>query len=354
MARGEPLKHGVAAADRDGMSTAYDPPRARPLDREGLAARIAPFAGALLLAFAFLNLRHDGGSPGRIIIAAAVAAMLVLAVGAIPWRRMPGWVQTLPPLAFFVLVAVLIDVDGGASSSFSPLVLVPVLWLALYGTRGQLLAGILGAVAVLLVPIVWLGAPRYPTSEWQTPTMWMITAALVGVVVHELVRDMRSRTAHTEMAASSDELTSLPSRAAWDERLPQELGRARREEWQVSVALFVLDGLGDVRDSKGGAAADELLRETAFSWASQLRGTDLLARYGENAFAAAFPGCSLGPALDLAERMRSLVEEDVNVSVGIACWDGAEEPSALVARASGAAADCREAGGNHCVPAHTT
>ena len=206
--------------------------------------RIAPFVGALLLAFAFLNLKHDGGSPGRVLIAAAVAAMLVLAVGAIPWRRVPGWVQTFPPLAFFVLVAVLIDVDGGSGSSFTPLVLLPVLWLALYGTRGQLLAGILGAVAVLLVPIVWLGAPRYPPGSWQTPTMWMVTAAVVGIVVHELVREMRVRGVRGgEMAASSDELTSLPSRAAWDERLPQELTRARREAWQVSVALFVIDGL---------------------------------------------------------------------------------------------------------------
>ena len=335
------------------MSTAYDTPRSRPLDPEGLAARIAPFAGALLIAFAFLNLRHDGGSPNRIIIAAAVAAMLVLAVGAAPWRVLPGWAQTLPPLAFFVLVAVLMDVDGGSGSSFAPLALLPVLWLALYGTREQLLAGILGAVAVFLAPIVWLGAPRYPPEEWQTPTMWMITAALVGTVVHELVRELRTRGARVEGAASSDELTSLPSRVAWDERLPQELTRARREGWQFSVALFVLDGLGDVRADQGDPAADALLRETAFSFAQQLRGTDLLARYDDSAFAAAFPGCSLGPALELADRMRSLAD-GVTVSVGVACWDGAEAPDALVARVAGAAEDCREAGGDHVVPAHTT
>ena len=214
-ARGEPLKRPPAGADEREMSTAFDSSDSRPLDPGGLAARIAPFAGALLVAFAFVNLRHDGGSPGRIIVAAAVASMLVLAVGAVPWRALPGWTQTLPPLAFFVLVAVLVDVDGGSGSSFAPLTLLPVLWLALYGTRGQLLAGILGAISVFLVPIVWLGAPRYPPNEWQTPTMWMITAALVGTVVHELVRDMRLRAAHVEIAASSDELTSLPSRAAW-------------------------------------------------------------------------------------------------------------------------------------------
>jgi diguanylate cyclase (GGDEF)-like protein len=315
--------------------------------------RIAPFVGALLLAFAFLNLRHDGGSPGRLLVAAAVAAMLVLAVGAIPWRRMPGWVQTLPPLAFFLLVAVLIDVDGGSASAFTPLVLLPVLWLALYGTRLQLLAGILGAVAVLLVPIVWLGAPRYSPSEWQTPTMWMVTAAVVGIVVHELVREMRTRSVGGDTIASSDELTSLPSRAAWEERLPQELSRARREAWQVSVVLFSIEGLDELRKEQGSGSADAVLRETAFTWAQQLRGTDLLVRYGENTFAAAFPGCSLGGVMQLAESLRA-PNEEVNVSAGVACWDGAEDGAALMARASAAVADSRELGGGMVVPAAIT
>ena len=315
-------------------------PLSRPLDPQGLATRVAPFAGALLVAFAFVNLRHDGGSPNRIIIAAAVSAVIVLAVGALPWRILPSWTQTFPPLAFFVLVAVLIDVDGGSGSSFAPLALVPVIWLALYGTRGQLLFGILGAIAVFLVPIVWLGAPRYPPSEWQSPTMWMITVVLVGIVVHELVVEMRARAAGGVTAASSDELTSLPSRAAWEERLPQELKRAEREGWQVSVALFVLDGELD----------DATIRETTFSWASQLRGTDLMARYDTNAFAAAFPGCSLGSAMQLADRMREAAS-GVEAFVGVACWDGEEDQAALMRRVSAAVAEARQLGGGMVVPA---
>jgi len=252
-----------------------------------------------------------------------------------------------------VLVALLVDVDGGSGSAFAPLVLLPVVWLALNGTRGQLLAGILGAVAVFIVPIVWLGSPRYPSDQWQTPTMWMVTAALVGTVVHELVREMSTRAARLEVAASSDELTSLPSRAAWDERLPQELTRARREAWQVSVALLAIEGLDDVRNGEGAGAVDAVLRETAFTWAQQLRGTDVLARYDDAAFATAFPGCSLGAALQLADRLR-LLAEGLTVSVGVACWDGAESHDALMARVAGATEAARNAGGESVVPAATT
>ena len=172
--------------------------------------------------------------------------------------------------------------------------------------------------------------------------MWMITAALVGVVVHELVVEMRVRgVGGVAMAASSDELTSLPSRAVWEERIPQELKRAQREGWQVSVALFVLDG---------EQIEDTTLRETAFSWASQLRGTDLIVRYDSNAFAAAFPGCSLGSAMQLAERMRE-VAVGVTVFVGVACWDGEEDQAALMGRVSAAVSEARDMGGEMVVPA---
>ena len=334
------------------MSTAYDSIRSRPLDPGGLAARLAPFVGALLLAFGFLNLKHDGGSPNGLIIAATVASMLVLAVGAIPWRRMPGWVQTLPPLTFFVLVALLIDVDGGSGSSFSPLVLLPVLWLALYGTREQLLAGILGGVAVFIVPIVSLGAPHYPPGHWQTPTMWMVTTALVGTVIQELVREMRVRASRVVNVSLTDELTALPSRGTWNERLPQELGRARREAWQLSVALFVIDGLDEVRSERGAEAADALLRETAFAFSTKLRGTDMLVRYSDDALACAFPGCSLGGAVQIASGLRALIEE-TPVSAGVACWDGAEDAGSLMARVCSAVDDSRTLGSDMVMSATT-
>ena len=96
-----------------------------------------------------------------------------------------------------------------------------------------------------------------------------------------------------------------------------------------------------------------MLRQTAFSWALELRGTDVLARYGDDTFVAAFPGCSLGAATELADRLRSLAR-GLTVSCGVACWDAAEAPSVLVARVNAAATDAQQAGGNTVVQAATT
>jgi len=67
--------------------------------------------------------------------------------------------------------------------------------------------------------------------------MWMITAALVGTVVYELVREMRTRAARVGIASSSDELTSLPSRAAWEEPA------AARADPGASRGVAVLGGV---------------------------------------------------------------------------------------------------------------
>src|SRR5436305_4730385 len=58
------------------------------------------------------------------------------------WGRLPGWTEALPALLFFVVVVLLRHGAGGTASGFSPLVLLPIVWLALYGTRPQLLAGV--------------------------------------------------------------------------------------------------------------------------------------------------------------------------------------------------------------------
>ena len=290
-ARGEPLKQRAASADGDVMSAAYGTPRARPLDREGLAARIAPFAGALLLAFAFLNLRHDGGSPDRIIDRSG-RRRHARARGRRRHRGAccRGGRRRCRPSPSSCSSPCSIDVDGGSGSSFAPLVLVPVLWLALYGTRAQLLAGILGAVAVFLVPDRLARRAPLPAG---------------GVADPDDVDDHGRARRHRRARARARHAVARRAR-----RVGVQLGRAdvAAEPGRVGRAAAAgahpgpsrgMAGLrGAVRARRPRRGARQpvatqrpttLLRETAFSWASQLRGTDLLARYGDGSVRRGLP-----------------------------------------------------------------
>jgi diguanylate cyclase (GGDEF)-like protein len=87
-----------------------------------------------------------------------------------------------------------------------------VFWLALYGTRGQLAIGIAGLGAVFFVPLVLLGAPEYPSTEWRTAILWICVAPIVGYSVQALVAELRSRAKETRLALANIEAITVAMR----------------------------------------------------------------------------------------------------------------------------------------------
>ena len=72
---------------------------------------------------------------GEVIAAGLLVPPLVASVYLVPWWRLPAWAQAAPPLLYFAIVALLRDAAGADASIFTALVLLPVFWFALYGTR---------------------------------------------------------------------------------------------------------------------------------------------------------------------------------------------------------------------------
>src|SRR6185437_4705106 len=114
--------------------------------------------------------------PALYAAAAATLALLGLAV-LMPWQRLPVWSQGLVPMAFLGVVALLRESTGGVAG-YAVLVMLPVLWLALYGTLWQLVTSIGLTVFVFLVPILVIGGPTYPASGIARIVLWPVTAAI--------------------------------------------------------------------------------------------------------------------------------------------------------------------------------
>jgi diguanylate cyclase (GGDEF)-like protein len=135
--------------------------------------------------------------------AAALTATIVLAAALVPWRRLPGWAEALPPLAYLGVVALLREAGGGAESGYEPLVVLPALWLALHGTLAQLALAVVGVGAVFVAPILAVGAPAYPDDEWREAVTWVALAALAGAVLHQVPRRSRMGPVAPEQDARS-------------------------------------------------------------------------------------------------------------------------------------------------------
>lgn len=125
-------------------------------------------------------------------------------------------------------------------------------------------------------------------------------------------------------AATIDELTGLMNRRAFDERLAEEVARARRYDTPLSLVMVDLDDFKLVNDRHGHAAGDLMLRTVGVLLRSELRGTDVAVRYGGDEFALVLPGTAKTDAWAVAEKIRDSLKR--------LCVDGAAVP--LAARAS--------------------
>jgi diguanylate cyclase (GGDEF)-like protein len=180
--------------------------------RPGLRRRSAPFLGVMILAIAVLPLPPGGDGLTEIALASALTALLVGTVWLAPWHRLPAFAEVVPALSYFVVVALLRESQGGALSGYSVLAMLPVFWLALYGSREQLAIGIAGIAAVFFVPLVLLGAPEYPSTEWRTAILWICVAPIVGYTVQALVAELRTRAEETRLALAHVEAITVAMR----------------------------------------------------------------------------------------------------------------------------------------------
>jgi len=149
--------------------------------------------------------------------------------------------------------------------------------------------------------------------------------------------------AKLEETARTDELTGLPNRRAWQERIPAEFARAARNNEMLSLAILDLD---HYNDTHGHQAGDRLLRQVASFWSDELRQTDILARYGGEEFALALPACPLNQALNIVERFRAAIPDGQSCSAGLATWNGTETADELLDRADHALYQAKRAGRN--------
>lgn len=445
------------------------------IDRR-LARDTAPFALATLLGFAVIPLTSHVNWSGY---AEASALMLVVAgmVVLTPWDKLPPMVRVVPSL-LFLLSAALLREASGVIAGVGALTLIPVFWVALHGSRSQLVVLIVGVCAFFVAPAVVATDPAFPVKVWWRIALVFSTAsAITGFAVQNLVtrvrgqadalavreRDLEAvadllrslslttdarericsgvcdlsgayfsmllearsdgalewaagaglspsqrtfnpasvltelnraeqpgtlllepihrgeefagvlvagwreppaddrrvkgllRLLATEAAfvieradllgrltesALTDELTGLPNRRAWDERLEQAIG----EPGSICVAILDLDHFKSYNDDHGHQAGDRFLKEAAAAWRAQLRPGDTLARYGGEEFVVLLREDDLDTARDIVDRLRFVTPRGQTCSAGVARRVGDEPAADLLGRADHALYEAKRAG----------
>jgi PAS domain S-box-containing protein len=110
-------------------------------------------------------------------------------------RRRARWLRYVPLVLFMAAVQMLRAADGDGSAGFSPLLILPAIWYALYGTRTGVYLALAGVAAVQFGPLVVVGAPQYPVTLWRAGVLWVVILGLCGVIAHRLVAAIHRKSA---------------------------------------------------------------------------------------------------------------------------------------------------------------
>ena len=145
-----------------------------------------------------------------------------------------------------------------------------------------------------------LGAADYISKPFST--------AIVKLRIKNQIQTLNY--IHTiELLSLMDQLTNIPNRRSFDERLHLEWGRAIRDETPISILILDFDNFKEYNDIHGHKQGDKALQGVAKILMQELkRAVDFVARWGGEEFVVLLPNTDRDKALIIAERMRASIE----------------------------------------------
>lgn len=164
----------------------------------GVGYGLAPFAGVAVVAWIaviFGSTMDWSQYAGSVALLGVSGLLTVVRIE----RPGNGWFGVIPnSLVFLAAVALLRNSAGGITSGASALTLIPVFHTALYSRSRRDLYLVLAAVAVFyLAPILIIGAPRYPDSQYRAALFSVLVGSIVGLATQRLVAHVRHQAAES-------------------------------------------------------------------------------------------------------------------------------------------------------------
>lgn len=158
----------------------------------------------------------------------------------------------------------------------------------------------------------------------------LVYPLVVGFTSHRMARQLRYQNKQLEAMSSTDGLSQMLTRQAWERAAAEDFELCRRAGLSSSIVLLDIDNLQAINEQHGYPTGDEVIRSVAVTLRNSLRAQDIPGRYGGEEFAAVLPGADTNSALQVAETVRKAVSASVlersarlrgTVSVGVAVVD---------------------------------
>ena len=258
----------------------------------------------------------------------ALATLILVHKRPAPTRARRGFAVLMDNLA----VNFIAYFGGGFAAYVGFLFLTTVGWGLRFGRHYLFLA-----TAIAILGMVWnLAASPYWQENWlfgATITFGLVATAVNGSILLGRIADgnrlLAEKMEEVSRLAWQDQLTRLPNRPFFRDRLAQMVAAAERSGRRVALLLFDIDGFKSVNDTLGHEAGDRLLKEIADRVGRRVRQADTFARVGGDEFVILMEiAHDRSDAVPVAETVVAAIGEidlfaeqglRVGASVGIAC-----------------------------------
>ena len=213
-----------------------------------------------------------------------------------------------------------------------------------------------GSYAANWVPIIFLsgsdtdvdilrcieaGADAYLTKPIQHK---VLLAKIIAVTrLAEMRKELLTANARLEALSTTDYLTNLPNRRAFEQSLRDEMAKARRHDQMLSVAILDIDHFKQINDTYGHDGGDLILREVSKRLMASQRSGDVFGRVGGEEFGLILPHTNAEEAKIACERYREVLSAEdygydgheirLTVSVGACKYDNDINQLELIKRA---------------------
>ncbi|MGA2672468.1 MAG: diguanylate cyclase [Terracidiphilus sp.] len=266
---------------------------------------------------------------------------------------------------YFVVIAFFLRVERTPSRRLLQIFFVSILmnnvafWLA---SRSSRIASVINltAMQVLIVDGLVIGAlfaMILHTRARQT-LLEAQQSALDLLLVQKKFEIERELKKQAELQAQTDYLTGLFNRRRFVESAERELERAIRFHSPLTLLMIDIDYFKAINDNWGHGIGDAVLKEVARLIRDALRSVDIFGRTGGEEFAAVLVETDGDHALEIAQRLCTIVADaaivppgaeriPVTISIGLAQLNGRKiNFSSLLNEADRAMYNAKEAGRN--------
>jgi diguanylate cyclase (GGDEF)-like protein len=175
--------------------------------------------------------------------------------------------------------------------------------------------------------------PFYAYMAVGTVTSFMVFGYVLGL------RSERQRVSNRILSARIDELhlksvtdslTGAYTHGYLHEILELEIQRSLTEKTPLSITIIDIDDFKRINDTHGHLFGDRVIKETAETISANIRGEDILGRYGGDEFLVIMPGADEGISGTVARRICASISKNgyqATVSIGATTFTGDETQS---------------------------